>query len=938
MEGTLSGEVEREPKTVMVMTILHHTRTPLIHASNWLKNKLEKDETENDGGHLGQMISWKAKQIATEFDALFRPHAEFTTRVAMFCCELNAETACALRGYAALTIMVCATGWERRIAIKLRTFPLVLLRMADQNADVRCDVRQLLADKLCKHPVGDKSKSGLPATAWKVRWLFAKDLEHARSTDLLMDANTGFVKPSRLWAILRKVRKRAFPDSRENERYNSILKIQGHRAPSIGLPLLSSRLCLKGALGCGVDEEGAMKVRLKKSVANAEALLDQCLEVPKAICDSKPLAITDGTDLLSVLTESRWSAPRSRDVAAYFPPGKPAPADEFRRLQFEEGEFSVAEKAWGKARSLVLLRELDAQMEYKDATQAVLVRIRDRCYLVVDRYKNHPWLIEARLDTDGTVQCCVPLRPKWAPEVFAPTFRNAVAEGTASIPILGMQLWYSFDDNLQKSEALETEAMLLFHAHVEKPPPEPKPKPIKKYDPSKESKPANAKRQRTQRTQKEKKDGQQQETPQAPIEDKSHLEEWLETILTKSGVSGVSGGPKVTAAAALQPEGAGDNGDSDSDDDQHGDKPGDDDEDKVYSKSFHDNQNKREQDSLPTAAEINADAVNHVAKKLVETAPKTFAGETVQDVLTEAVLSNNLIDEAEKALRELKEEGVQDGQEQKCDLSIWHNEQAPPPSPLRIIEISQQWRREALLGKDALVERMAQMANQFGEQLSMVIHQGDDGLQAVFVHWQSPITRMGRIVELAGENIKGIVFGKVNAVPFNNEILVPTVGAYYKHRRENQTRATMPTSMIRLRKMFDIALNGCHTTPDTPVPRCIVCGGHSGGAQQFQTCALCCLTYHPGCAQWLANTDEHISERAKAAIFDSTWLPSHFRRTCSRSRFSTVFFPRLIRAWGGRIDVEKMRRMCVCMRTYDQDGRRNPIVLLVFGVVSLSSL
>ena len=65
------------------------------------------------------------------------------------------------------------------------------------------------------------------------------------------------------WMILLKVREIIFSDSRENERYNSILKLQGNRAPSIGLSLLSARLCLKGPLGVSLVE-GNEKLKLNQ--------------------------------------------------------------------------------------------------------------------------------------------------------------------------------------------------------------------------------------------------------------------------------------------------------------------------------------------------------------------------------------------------------------------------------------------------------------------------------------------------------------------------------------------------------------------------------------------------------------------------------------------------------------------------------------------------
>ena len=171
------------------------------------------------------------------------PMGTFVSIVCGFASALGPDEGAKLRGFAALTILYAAWVFDLRVVSYLRSWPLLLLRLAESQWDKFCQGRADTATKLLNDYKA--SPDTLHPTAKKVATMFEADLVHARDAGTLTSTENGREgEVTKLWLIIRKVREIIIAC----ERFNSILKVIGERARSICLALLSARLCVKGQM------------------------------------------------------------------------------------------------------------------------------------------------------------------------------------------------------------------------------------------------------------------------------------------------------------------------------------------------------------------------------------------------------------------------------------------------------------------------------------------------------------------------------------------------------------------------------------------------------------------------------------------------------------------------------------------------------------------
>ena len=100
--------------------------------------------------------------------------------------------------------------------------------------------------------------------------------------------------PARLFVVASALRRKLKADVQEIEGINSLIRIQGERSPHISLELLSSRICIKKALGVG---SSSSLLKLSALQASANKLMDSCLRA------------ADSVDIRDIVSEQRWAPP-----------------------------------------------------------------------------------------------------------------------------------------------------------------------------------------------------------------------------------------------------------------------------------------------------------------------------------------------------------------------------------------------------------------------------------------------------------------------------------------------------------------------------------------------------------------------------------------------------------------------------------------------------
>lgn len=157
-----------------------------------------------------------------------------------------------------------ACGFERRILLSLRNYPMKLLLLVRAPPEQVCYTRREIALEI----LGTR-ESELEVNTKKLRARFAKELEHASQEGTL---------PRRLYWLLKGASIMLKPDVRENERLNKMIKLMDDRAPHSSMELKSSRLSLKYLLGQGGEANPQTSFRWSKFRPVAEKVRDHCLQ------------------------------------------------------------------------------------------------------------------------------------------------------------------------------------------------------------------------------------------------------------------------------------------------------------------------------------------------------------------------------------------------------------------------------------------------------------------------------------------------------------------------------------------------------------------------------------------------------------------------------------------------------------------------------------
>lgn len=225
-------EVSGDPLFWAIMVVMHSTREPLIHFSNWLKQKPKDDEsilqtstsTGTVRGKVSDMVNGKCEDIMNEFWRLF-----FTGWENMpYIDDLSVHQLLPVKTLIFHCIAVHASQFNRRILQKTTTYPLRLFRLIMSKPEPPCESRKEIAAELCSF-----SDEGRVLDGFTQKLLTDADF----SNQLLYASKTGTFEEGHqeLFTLLSIVAKYMKPDVRENERINKLLSMLGDHCPNANL-------------------------------------------------------------------------------------------------------------------------------------------------------------------------------------------------------------------------------------------------------------------------------------------------------------------------------------------------------------------------------------------------------------------------------------------------------------------------------------------------------------------------------------------------------------------------------------------------------------------------------------------------------------------------------------------------------------------------------
>lgn len=173
-----------------------------------------------------------------------------------------------------------------------------------------------------------------------------------------------------------------------------------------------------------------------------------------------------------------------------------------------------------------------------------------------------------------------------------------------------------------------------------------------------------------------------------------------------------------------------------------------------------------------------------------------------------------------------------------------------------------EWAEGALSSVAVLIDRAVAMAdlspNSFGADrrsspnMSLMMHRRPEAQHertVSLVHWRDPCALVGQRVALDAD--RGVIWSIPVKMPFftlvDPIIILPDVGVAMRHRSKTMGRPTMPSQVLRLKQMWEVALVN-QTELDrygTWFDPCIVCRASS--ATELSRCPLCLQVFHLSC-------------------------------------------------------------------------------------------
>ena len=253
-------EITQNPWFWAIVECVHESRGPCIHLSAFLKQRIDEQAMATKGNHLCQLANGKALEIANGFN---------DTLVSSKWWEVLQQWPLDRRERLALlsvsVVLAHAGGFDRRVLAPFTKYPLKLLTLAASQPDTPCKVLQETCSSLINDTAGVAD-----ATTRKFCSFFKPELTKAATEGIC---------PPKLRATLVAMRSLWRSDTRENERINKMIGIQGDRSPNISLELLSGRIALKHYLGAALStHEHCRNGKWSTSRPVAAALLNTCLE------------------------------------------------------------------------------------------------------------------------------------------------------------------------------------------------------------------------------------------------------------------------------------------------------------------------------------------------------------------------------------------------------------------------------------------------------------------------------------------------------------------------------------------------------------------------------------------------------------------------------------------------------------------------------------
>ena len=218
-----------------IVTVMHSTREPLIHFSNWLKQKakvsrhdiLEMNAKAESRGKVSEMVNSKCEEISMEFWRLYfiqwntQPHID----------ELSLDQLIPVKTLIFQCIAIHASQFRRRVVQKTHEYPMKLFRLIKAGPTFPCDTRKVVAAELCSLDSSDASSLETFTRKLLNDTIFREQLLHASRFGTF---KTGHQE---LFTLLTLVDKYIKPDVSENERINKLLSMLGDHCPNANLEL-----------------------------------------------------------------------------------------------------------------------------------------------------------------------------------------------------------------------------------------------------------------------------------------------------------------------------------------------------------------------------------------------------------------------------------------------------------------------------------------------------------------------------------------------------------------------------------------------------------------------------------------------------------------------------------------------------------------------------
>ena len=860
-----------EPKFECVMVVARATRGPAMHLNFFLKKKLCPDTIAKDGGHVGQLVSSKARKIHQGYHELMQHGSDLMNFIQVADVDLGRKDAQQLRNFAAQLLLLGASSMRRRLVDTTDEFPLQLLRLAESPPGVDCGVRRKLAATLV-------NESNWTGTARKVREIYLEELKLAAETGTLL--KPGSEDPSPLYTTLKKVRDVALAAIDELERYNSIIKILGNRSPNIGLVLLWARLAIKGFLGAAMESD-LQRVQAKHNINQAEALLDTCeasastakdevareTEEVLALCASDPKA---------VLTTSRWSAPRPTDVNV---PEAPKPRHPKQVL-------------WGRSQSSLVKRAavnlgfMQAAVSPFCISMEVLGVVHT--YVYAETYDRHLHFAKAELDRATQRLDIDVLTSKAGPSIFGDLYAIMEQRGVASVAVLGAPVEFDEPQTLTKASIPSLTPLvklldLLWREPKEPPPPKA---------------PAAAPQPKRRKTQK------MAETDLLmPIDDKSYLSDWLADLMSESGVG--DGDIKgIVDDAMLGLDASGGDVDGDASENLH---PSEGEPHVAAGKA------QLSQSDMDKLVDIDEKAKVDAALKCMDGEDgarlksiavtlmdedgehpedeQFYEGEPVEALLEDAVKNSHAaggVHGSDEHAAAMQEVAAAAGAAQPSRAARRRGK----IDECAIHTGFECWSAKLASGLNALQQRATALRDcqvGQGKQISLVeigdaaaAGASDDGvpLGVAFIHWKDPIARLGRSMPYGVRRwnrfrhfLKNVQWKAVPEKTYDGEIVHPSIGVVYKHGGDHQE---LPDSIGRLKVMWSVSTCGGN---DGVGNVCEFCGESflNDATAVVRTCPLCLERSHEACNAFASVIrSEHFCD-IDAADYSRDIIPESFQ-------------------------------------------------------------